>query len=404
MDAATTGQNANLAGKVGRLRRPGIKLRLARVFTAVFMLLGFAEAVYAFCTLDNNPAPFISNDTSTSYCELCGYGYVTFEVANPFRTANLTNVQVVVNLGSSGLVYEPTAPNPITYSVNGGPAIPGAAPGGAGSVLTFSLPDVAPVNGNSAGTLTVTFAVRRDNNPEALVTANRAFSTTLTYDTNPTDASCAGYGGPYSDSDVLPLREPIPRIVKNGWNYDAGQNQGSRTDPVFGNNGDDIVWRIRIFNNGLADLQDLRFDDLMQTGSMDITYACPDVASANAVAANDGLLPGGSPCVAATNTINNFIVTDPFGQNGTLNYPWGDSVEVDVAAGTNTSVYLVGKTKAIVDGDAVDGSCVTRRTNTVNDVQWGCEVQTPAGGISSTSTGVTPGDTAKVMFRVSWVA
>ena len=70
------------------------------------------------------------------------------------------------------------------------------------------------------------------------------------------------------------------------------------------------------------------------------------------------VLPGGSPCVAASNDIDDFVVTDPFGQNGTINYPWGSSVEVDVADGTNTSVYLVGKIKAIVATDC--GSTTTK--------------------------------------------
>ena len=35
---------------------------------------------------------------------------------------------VTEDLGSSGLVYDPTAPNPVRYSVDGGPAGTGAAP------------------------------------------------------------------------------------------------------------------------------------------------------------------------------------------------------------------------------------------------------------------------------------
>lgn len=369
----------------------GIRVLVQRalgVFALFLACLAPAQVMALACTLDNNPSPYIQNivsnnaASSASYCELCGYGYVEYRISNPFQTADLTNVQVVVDLGSSGLVYEPLAPNPVTYSVNGGPAAAGTAPTGAGSVLTFNLPDVAPVNGNSAGTLTVTFAVRRVNTPESLVSANRNYVTNLFFVPNPQDFSCSGVTGNYSDSDSLPLREPVPVIRKRGWNYDAGQRRGSSTSTVYGNNNDDVVWEIRIRNNGLADLQDLRLDDLMDSGSLVISHACPSAGSANTIANNNGT-GSATGCVSASNTLSNFIVTNPFGDMGTS---W-DGYEIDVNAGGRTSVFLVGKITAT-------GSCTASRTNTVNDVQWGCEEQAGAGGITQPSTGGTPGDTA----------
>ncbi len=108
------------------------------------------------------------------------------------------------------------------------------------------------------------------------------------------------------------MREPVPRIIKRGWNYDAGQRRNNQSDPIYGNNDDDIVWRIMIGNRGLADLQDLRLDDLMESGSMTISHACATESSANTIAANDGV--GSAPgCVAVGKSIDDFVVTDPFG-------------------------------------------------------------------------------------------
>ncbi len=73
MDAANKGQNANLARKVGRLRRSGIKLRLARLLAVLVLLWPAGEALAAVCDIKNNlnstPVISISNN---SYCELCG--------------------------------------------------------------------------------------------------------------------------------------------------------------------------------------------------------------------------------------------------------------------------------------------------------------------------------------------
>ena len=149
----------------------GVLGRVVQFFQlALLVALPVGNAMAADCTLDSSPDPFIRHDvttnvsTSVSYCELCGYGYVTFVVANPFNTAWMTNINVGVDLGAAGLVYDATAPNPITVN---GASTPSAAPTGAGSTLTFSnLPNLAPLPGNSAGTLSVRFAVRRTTDPE----------------------------------------------------------------------------------------------------------------------------------------------------------------------------------------------------------------------------------------------
>jgi len=355
-------------------------------------LLLIAEAAQAAPCDFKSGYPFIQHDLGNSYCELCGYGYITIVVANPYRYtkvpgpdipgAVMTDMTVVENLGSSGLRYEANAPNPITYRVDGGPVQTGAAPviSGGGATLTFTssqIPALASLdsenNNFQVNTITIRVAVRRTTDPEGLVAADRTVQANLTF---ATDSGCAD--SPQSDTDTLPLREPNPAVSKTGWNYDAGQRQNSQSNTVYGNNDDDIVWRIRIDNNGLADLQDLRLDDLMQSGSLVISDICPTAAAANTIANNNGA-GSAAGCVVAGNSINDFIVTNPFGAMGTSYY----GQEIDVGTGGSAYIYLVGK----ITGS---GSCVASRINTVSDVQWGCQEQPPAGGISQTSTGSIP--------------
>ncbi|MDP1635128.1 MAG: isopeptide-forming domain-containing fimbrial protein [Gallionellaceae bacterium] len=193
--------------------------------------------------------------------------------------------------------------------------------------------------------------------------------------------SCSPNPGIQSDStgaDTLPLREPNPVLSKLGRNVDAAQGAGNYSATVYGNINDDVIWRVRISNTGDAALQDLKFNDLMTDGNFAISYACPTEAAATAVANNNGIAPGGSPCVPATNTITDFAVDDPFGNPGN-DQP---AAFVDASIGGNADVFLVGK---------ITNSCNANTTNTASGVEWGCEVDAPDGGITATSTGATPG-------------
>jgi uncharacterized repeat protein (TIGR01451 family)/fimbrial isopeptide formation D2 family protein len=361
-------------------------------------LLFFFQNAFADCPTLN---PTITHQLGVSFCELCGIGHVTVRFSYPGNNnPDLTNLIVTEDLGASGLTY---IPGTTTFAVNNGAAPAAVDPvvsGPNGSVLTWDLGSylLAAAAGGGAGNaqfLDVTFQVRRADSvtKEGLVTANRTVVSNIAYfTTNEPNGFTACDDTRTSGSQTLSLREPLPVITKRGRNVDANQGSGSYSNPVHGNNNDDVIWRIQIQNNGLAGLQDLRFDDLMQgTDNLLINYACPTEAAATAVANNDGVAPGGSPCVAASNTISNFIVTSPFGNAATSAftspYTGLNGFEVDVTAGGSAFIYLVGKIVA-------DGSCVGSRTNTVNDVEWGCAIDPPAGGIATTSTGSTPTGTA----------
>jgi uncharacterized repeat protein (TIGR01451 family)/fimbrial isopeptide formation D2 family protein len=368
----------------------GLMLPVIKIFfITIGLLLPAVNALAAPCDIKNSTPPFIDHDltnnaaTSASYCELCGYGYVTIVITNPYEGADMINMSVVEDLGSSGLVYDPTAPTPIRYTMNGTPFV-GPAPTGAGSVLTFNLAGISldSVNGNNnVGELTITFAVRRTSNAEGLVSANRNIRASLNYDTTQGCAVTPQNTG----FDLLPLREPIPDVDKRGRNVDA--SQGGYSNGVFGNINDDVIWRIRIRNRGLAGLQDLKFDDLMQNGNFQINYACPTEGEASAIAAANGVGPVGN-CVFSSNNINDFIVDNPFGETGT-SY---DGYEVDVPRNDSTFIYLVGK---------ITSSCVSNKTNTVSNIEWGCEAQGPTGGISVTSSGVSAGSDSETLSSLA---
>ena len=93
------------------------------------------------------------------------------------------------------------------------------------------------------------------------------------------------------DPDTL---EPAPEIIKTGRNLDAGQDSGSYSDPVYGHEDDDVIWRIEVRNNGLADLQDLKFSDAIAPGNFTISHVCDNEGDATSVATGGG--PGG--CLA----------------------------------------------------------------------------------------------------------
>ena len=374
----------------------------------IFALLGVIGILLISVTAQADPCdtktgvPFIQHDLSNSYCELCGYGYITVVVRNPYSYtfdttlplpydppipgATMTDLEVVEDLLNSGLRYDydSNVMPPFTYRINGGPTQNGSlAPYISGSTVIFDLDDhisadfelISNQNASQVNSISITFPVRYISDPldpEGLVRnpADTHIQANLTFST---DSGCAD-SPVITTFDRLSLREPIPTITKTGWNYDAGQLQGTASNPVYGNNNDDIVWRIQVDNGGLADLQDLRFDDLMQSGSLDISHICTTVDSANTIAGNNGGGPIPANCNPAGNSIT---ISDPF----------------TVAAGDSASIYLVGKI-------TTDGSCVTSRTNTVENVQWGCSEQAPVGGITHTTTDPTsPSDVATIYSR-----
>lgn len=344
-------------------------------------------------TTSCNNAPFnnvISHDLGFSYCELCGIGQVSILLRNP-SNITLDNMTVTENLGASGLTH---VAGSTTVSINGGGFAATGDPvvsGGSNQILTWTsaqIPALASMDAwindnNPQPTIEIRFQVQRDVafNEEGLLTASRLISATVDYELN----SCMN-PGPFSDNtgnNTLPLREPNPVVGKLGRNVDAAQGTGSYSATVYGNDNDDVIWRVQVRNTGSAGMQDLHFNDLMTAGNFVINYACPSETQATNLANNNGVLPGGSTCIAASNNITAFDVDDPFGNPGNDE----PTTYVDVVNGGSAYIYLVGK---------ITNSCNANTTNTVSNINWGCEGD-PMVNTTTTSTGASPGSAATTL-------
>ncbi len=345
-----------------------------------------AQGVPANCPSDLATADIIEHDFSVSFCELCGVGTVRLVVENPYRSsddADFSDIVVTEDLMISGLTYLPGTTRFDTDNIAPPPLVEPVVSGPNGSVLTWTLSDQwimdAP-SGSSGNTprLTIEFDVRRHMNvgEEGLVGANRTIEASVEFtpscDTGYRHTSTSGPG-------ALPLNEPEPRIIKRGRNLDAGQ--GGYSDPVYGHENDDVIWRIEVRNNGLADLQDFIFSDAIQPGNFLIDYVCD--SESDAVSAGNG---GGSGGCADVGGVTQVDVTAEALFGG------GPGPYIAAPAGGSGFYYLVGR---------VTDSC-TNRTNTVSDVEWGCEVEAPPGGIAATSTGQTAQDSALLSTLSQW--
>jgi uncharacterized repeat protein (TIGR01451 family) len=359
-----------------------LSMRAIGALFGLLLLMPVGNVFAATCSDDPSTLNVVSHDLSGSYCELCGSGPIRIVLTNE-ADQPLTNVTVQEDLGSSGLEYVPGSTT-IDGVATGDPGITG----GSNEVLTWTSSDIselaslaARINPTTPRTYVIEFQVRRPSGTEeglaSTTTADRSIQASASFDyaecppnplPNPPWPRTTDTTGP----GVLTLREPIPTITKLGRNRDA--NQTTYTQTVYGNTNDDVVWQVTVANAGLADMQDVIFRDIMTQnfGQTHLTHACPTEGAANTVADSNGSTIPAS-CVAI---INNTI--DPFAKN----FFFGNPAAVDVTAGGTASVYLVGK---------IASSC-TNQTNTADNLQWGCQTgATPDGGITQTSTGVTPG-------------
>ncbi|MDP6981018.1 MAG: OmpA family protein [Myxococcota bacterium] len=336
-----------------------------------------AQTVPPGCPSSLGTADLIDHDFTVSFCELCSIGTVNIVIKNPTSVpdeVDLSEIIVREDLGSSGLTYvagsttftgtNVTAPAVVEPTV--------AAPNG--SRLTWTLPAGFTLEADAPGpgnreSLAIEFNVERHSNfdEEGLVTANRSIEAEI--EATP---SCA-LGDRFTTdtgTETLPLREPEPDLSKGGRNIDAAQ--GGYASVVYGHENDDVIWRIRVRNDGNAPLQDVLFDDSIVPGNYVFDWACDDEGDAEAAAG--GAAPAGCVSLGGTTNINDFDVAQEFGG--------GANPYIVAPAGGRGFYYFVGR---------VTDSC-RDRTNTVNDGEWGCQVDTPAGGISLTSGGSDAGD------------
>ncbi len=374
----------------------------ARLGTILFVLLGFlvslpvdrasAQVVPPGCPAALGSADLIDHNFSVSFCELCSRGRVRIEIENPLGNSNpitLSDLDIREDMLASGLTY---VGGTTSFSGNNLPVVPTPfdplVGGPANSQLQWDLSGqgiTLPPQSGGPGTraqLFLEFEVERDASvtEEGLVVANRSINASLevapSCSTGPTYTTSTGAG-------TLPLDEPEPVVIKRGRNLDAAQ--GGYSDPVYGHEGDDIVWRIQIRNDGDADLQDFVFDDAITGTNFDINYVCDD--EADAISAANGGPTGSCDLIGPTQSIAGIDVAARFGG--------GANPYIVAPAGGSGFYYFTGR---------ITESC-TNETNTVSGVEWGCQSQPPVGGISATSPSSgsnTAGDSA--ILRTASVA
>jgi uncharacterized repeat protein (TIGR01451 family)/fimbrial isopeptide formation D2 family protein len=362
-------------------------------FCAMALLL-VAHSAWAACPAGTASITH-STDINLSWAELCSTATrpstVRLVVDNYDRDNDLTNLVITETL-PAGMTYVAGSASVVAVRDGTPPSIANENISGSTITWTLSGPLDSRRNTVSSNWMYIDFEVYRSDEGLISSTANYRFSASLSYDAIDENTSvlfCQDTDG--SGNQVLPLREPTPSVSKRGWNVDATQTEGQATTTVYGNNNDDMIWRLRFVNGGRAPLEDLIFDDTMVPGNMQVNYVCTTAAAATAVANANGVGPGacyatyrdkGGVIRAVNNSIQDFAVDDPFGN------PANDEPSTYIDAPANngtTSIYLVGKLTA-------DASCSVTRTNTLSNIEWGCEVDSPPdGGISQTSSGATGG-------------
>ncbi len=354
---------------------------LLALMAAFWSTQAVAQAVPASCPSNLATADIIDHDFTVSFCELCDIGTVRLVIENPYRQqddVDFSDIVVTQDLLISGLTYLPGTTRFDATNIAPPPLVEPAVSGPNGSVITWTLSAgyvMEAPNGafGNTPTLAIEFDVRRHPavGEEGLVAANRSIDAAVEFtpscESSYRHTSSTGTG-------VLPLNEPEPQIIKRGRNLDAGQGSNRYSDPVYGHENDDIIWRIDVRNNGLADLQDLQFSDAIEPGNFEIDYVCENEADATSAASGGGA--GGCQGVAGVTQLLDISVADLFGG--------GASPYIVAPAGGRNFYYLVGR---------VTDSC-TNRVNSVFDVEWGCQIEAPPGGIGATSTGLTAQDDA----------
>lgn len=457
--------NANDGTKAGRGRSRHVLRGFALWVCAAFAFFFAGTAFAQQCVASNvNPDALVQvlSNNNNSYCELCGYGYVTVRVSNPFiagsqnnnpfetRTVDLgggntrdewrvdpdygtsnpdinySANSVVVTLPNNGLVYYPGA----NVTVGGGNWTNFTVDAAGNQITIRNLGTLVNGTRGNPNTRDIRIPIHRapTNAPESLYNTNPTAQAEIfvastsdgcsiansrelpNNDTNWRNGSPPGttaFDPALFDTGNIDVRQPNLQIYKQGWNHDAGQTEATRSDTVYGHNDDDIVWRLNIQNVGDAPLQDLRIDDVLSRADvMNAHYVCPAQVAADAIAAADGVLPAGSVCVTTMaltgDVLADWAVTAPFGLNGDIPAPYANTVDavragtsvdaVDIAAGANINLYVVGKVQR-------NASCSsgTPLTNQMRDIQFGCAVQTPPGGILQ-SAGMTDNATLKTYY------
>jgi len=333
-----------------------------------------------------------TQDTSSSYCDLCSAGEIALEVENT-GAGKLFNIVVRQNIGSAGLSY---VPGSTEVSINDGAFAtfinddPQITTDGGDTVLVWSatgltsgsafdtlLDELDAGTGSGASKFRLRFDLMSPGESlDATSNADRTIALFVDY-----EPACGVANTDTSSGDpfVLPIREPDVTVTKTGWNIDAGQTEagGSMPSPssdlgavktVYGGAGDEIVWRLVMSNNSgtdYADAEALFVRDFLSSTNMNITGFCEKTSINSFSSCSDP---------------SDFISFTPPGAD--VDTERGTTLLTDnvLETGTTIVLYLKGTVLALCD-------------NPLNTTQleYGCSGEGTEGGIDADS------DTARLV-------
>ncbi|VAW68302.1 hypothetical protein MNBD_GAMMA09-1677, partial [hydrothermal vent metagenome] len=355
-------------------------------------------------TLPNTPGIILppaqltlNHDLNDSFCELCSEGEIHLFVTNT-GGLSLTNVDVIEDLLVSGLEMVPGSMNCIADE---GACNVAVEPVQAGTTITIT-PTNIPLLSNlysafspTVGTpqqIEIIFRVQRPiGTRESIVTDDLSVAADAQFglfcdqlSATPVRISAA------QNRVTIPLRQPAPTIQKQARNVTA--NQDVWRDTVYGGTADQVIWRVDIQNLGNADLQDLKFDDVINmippdtNINFDFHSLCLNETDADnsAVAGNTQ-----GSCQAMTNPQQILPPLDD------ITFPPPSVPPVDIPQNEGRFIYLVG---------VILNRCENMRNNA--QIDWGCDIEAPVGGVVGLTGGFLPPpaiplDTADLSTKVN---
>ena len=221
------------------------------LFCALALLLS-VQSAWAICPAGVGTASIThSTNINESWVELCSTdpspSTVRLIVSNLDIYNDFTNM-VITETIPAGMTYRTGTATVIGVLDGTAPTI--SNENVAGQTITWTLSGIFDSRRHlflSRNWMYIDFEVYRSD--EGLISSpvNYRFSADFSYDaydensdtSDPLNFVCDGTES--TDNQVLPLREPIPRVSKAGWNVDASQSEGQAAATVYGNNNDDVI-------------------------------------------------------------------------------------------------------------------------------------------------------------------
>ncbi|WP_028315925.1 isopeptide-forming domain-containing fimbrial protein [Desulfatibacillum aliphaticivorans] len=253
---------------------------------------------------------------------LCGSGTINLTLKNNGRTHNY-NVVATQNLGTTGLEY---VPGSAKLSINGGGAVAIADPDISGADLTWTSDSgqtyyVAALEDMNIDDI---YVISFEVNAYEGFNANQLISATANWE-KPCERDGVGTGVAGGAGFDVPIDRPEITVTNAGWNVTAAQPEGSRANTVYGGQGDTVVWRVDIANNGTSAAQNVEIRDAIG-GNFDLTRWADNAGFA-----------GAAPFAGGADTDTGYLSIPDIPAGGDVTYYFEGTILADCSNQTNTA-------------------------------------------------------------------